>query len=88
MGFGHVGTPGLARVPACTGAHFRGLLILLPAVGKGLLTENPVFWKNFGKWKGWRKEREQQGTSRQQCARHGGGYSMSSFLVYLSVDLH
>ena len=33
----------LGRVPACTGAHFRHLLILLSPVGKGFLKENPGF---------------------------------------------
>ena len=33
----------LGRVPACTGAHFRHLLILLSLVGKGFLKENPGF---------------------------------------------
>ena len=33
----------LGRVPACTGAHFRHLLILLCPVGKGFLKENPSF---------------------------------------------
>ena len=33
----------LGRVPACTGAHFRPLLFLLPPVGKGFLKENPSF---------------------------------------------
>ena len=39
----------LGRVPACTGVHFRDLLILLSPVGKGFLTENPVFRKDFRK---------------------------------------
>ena len=39
----------LGRVPACTGAHFRDLLILPSPVGKGFLTENPVFRKDFRK---------------------------------------
>ena len=42
----------LGRVPACTGAHFRDLLILLSPVGKGFLTENPVFRKDFRKREG------------------------------------
>ena len=33
----------LGRVPTCTGAHFRHLLILLSPVGKGFLKENPGF---------------------------------------------
>ena len=33
----------LGRVPACTGAPFRHLLILLSPVGKGFLEENPDF---------------------------------------------
>ena len=37
------GPGGLGRVPACTGAHFRHLLILLCPVGKGFLKENPGF---------------------------------------------
>ena len=43
----------LGRVPACTGAHFRHLLILLCPVGKGFLKENPVFLKDLQE-----KERE------------------------------
>ena len=39
----------LGRVPACTGAHFRDSLTLLSPVGKGFLTENPVFRKDFRK---------------------------------------
>ena len=39
----------LGRVPACTGAHFRHLLIFLSPEGKGFLTENPVFRKDFRK---------------------------------------
>ena len=46
----------LGKVLACTGAHFRDLLILLSPEGKGFLTENPVFRKDFRKregiWKG------------------------------------
>ena len=37
----------LGRVPACTGAHFRILLIFWSAEGKGFLKENPVFLKDL-----------------------------------------
>ena len=43
----------LGRVPACTGAHFRILLIFGSAKGKGFLKENPVFLKDLQE-----KERE------------------------------
>ena len=43
----------LGRVPACTGAHFRILLIFWSAEGKGFLKENPVFLKDLQE-----KERE------------------------------
>ena len=43
----------LGRVPACTGAHFRMLLIFGSAEGKGFLKENPVFLKDLQE-----KERE------------------------------
>ena len=37
----------LGRVPACTGVHFRMLLIFGSAEGKGFLKENPVFLKDL-----------------------------------------
>ena len=43
----------LRRVPTCTGAHFRILLIFWSAEGKGFLKENPVFLKDLQE-----KERE------------------------------
>ena len=38
----------LRRVPACTGAHFRILLIFWSAEGKGFLKENRTFRKKKG----------------------------------------
>ena len=43
----------LGRVPACTGAHLRILLIFWSAEGRGSLKENPVFLKDLQE-----KERE------------------------------
>lgn len=37
----------LGRVPACTGVHFRMLLIFGSAEGKGFLKKNPVFLKDL-----------------------------------------
>ena len=37
----------LGRVPTCTGAHFRILLIFWSAEGKGYPKENPVFLKDL-----------------------------------------
>ena len=37
----------LGRVPACTGAHFRILLIFGSAEGRGFLKGNPVFLKDL-----------------------------------------
>ena len=42
-----------SRVPACTGAHFRILLVSWSAEGKGFLKENLVFLKDLQE-----KERE------------------------------
>ena len=64
----------LGRVPACTGAHFRHLLILLSPVGKGFLKENPGFPEGLPeKKREFEQEQEQRGTTRQQCLQHGGG---------------
>ena len=77
----------LGRVPACTGAHFRILLIFWSAEGKGFLKENPVFLKDLQekerelerkrkkKKRRGRKEEEENKTPHASSALgHGGGF--------------
>ena len=69
----------LGRVPACTGAHFRHLLILLSPVGKGFLKENPGFPEGS-----FRKGKENLNRSKNNEAPHAN----SAYSTVADISKH